>query len=97
LEGDVVIAMDCEPHRMSEPVLVQDIFVSGLGEVEDLGGRCFRFTFFSRQHIGDREELVVVAKLVAPIEAVPPALMMAAKAIGFSLAGGTYIGKNGMN
>jgi hypothetical protein len=69
---------------------VSDIFVSGLGEVEDIGGGCFRFTFFSKRHIGDDEEWVAVAKLVAPREAVPSALLMAAKAIGFSLVTGEY-------
>lgn len=74
-------------YRMIEPVPVMDIFVSGLGEVEDLGGGCFRFTFFAKRHIGDSEELVAVAKLVAPAEAVPPALLLAARAVGFSIVG----------
>lgn len=73
--------------RLSEPVIVPDVFVSGLGEVEDLGGGCFRFTFFVKQHIDGAEETVIVAKLIAPMEAVPPALFLAARAIGFSLSG----------
>jgi hypothetical protein len=63
---------------------VTDTFVSGLGEVEDLGGGCFRFVFFTRQKVGGRDELIVVARLVAPMEAVPPAVFMAMKAIGLS-------------
>lgn len=74
--------------RLTEPGILPDIFVSGLGEVEDLGGGCFRFTFFARHKGEDGEELLVVAKLIAPMEAVPPALFMAARAIGFSLTGG---------
>ena len=88
--------IDCEPRRLSEPTLVNDIFVTGLGDVEEISSRCYRFTFFARQHVGDHEELIVVAKLVAPLEAVPPALIMAAKAIGFSMVGGTYLA-GGMN
>lgn len=73
--------------RMSEPVIVPDVFVSGLGEVEDLGGGCYRFTFFVKQHMDGAEETVIVAKLIAPTGAVPPALFLAARAIGFSLSG----------
>lgn len=72
--------------RMTEPVLVPDIFVSGLGEVEDLGGGCFRFVFYVKQHTPDgTDETMIVAKLIAPMEAVPPALLLAARAIGLSL------------
>lgn len=59
-----------------------DTYVSGLAEVEDLGDGNFRFVFVARKRVGDREELVVVANLVAPLQAVPPALVKAAKAIG---------------
>lgn len=83
-----------EPIRLVEPVNVPDIFVSGLGEVEDLGGGCFRFVFYSR---GGREENVVVAKLVAPREAVPAAILLAAKAIGYSLAAGAYFPRTGLH
>jgi hypothetical protein len=82
---------------MTEPGIVSDIFVSGLGEVEDLGGGCFRFTFFSRHKSEAGEEMIIVAKLVAPMEAVPPALFMAAKAIGLSLAVGGYFPRAGLH
>lgn len=82
--------------RLTDTGRVPDIFVSGLGEVEDLGGGCFRFVFYAR-HKGDNgEEMVIVAKLVAPMEAVPPAVIMAAKAVGFSLAAG-YLPKAGLH
>lgn len=83
--------------RLIEPGVVLDIFVSGLGEVEDLGGGCFRFTFYAKHHSEVGEELVVVAKLVAPMEAIPPALFMAAKAIGLTLAVGGYLLRTGLN
>lgn len=79
-----------EEFRLVEPVPVPDIFVSGLAQVEDIGGGCLRFTFFCRRHAGTGEEVLVAAKLIAPIEAVPPAIMLAARAIGFSLVTGTY-------
>lgn len=82
---------------MIEPVPVMDVFVSGLGEVEDLGGGCFRFTFFAKRHGANGEELIAVAKLVAPCEAVPPALIMAAKAVGYRLATAWYSPRQGLN
>lgn len=86
----------CYP-QLIEPQIIPDIFVSGLGEVEDLGDGNFRFTFYCKHHTGAKEELVVVAKLIAPRSAVPPALFMAAKAIGYSMAVGAYFPSIGMN
>lgn len=71
--------------QMLDAFGVSDIFISGLGEIEHLGGGCYRFTFYTKQHIGDREELVVTARLVVPMEAVPPAVQMTAKAVGFEV------------
>jgi hypothetical protein len=82
--------------HMTEPGVTPDVFVSGLGEVEDLGGGCFRFTFFARHKSEGGEELIVVAKLIAPMEAVPPALFLAAKAIGFSLSG-SFVPRTDLN
>ena len=76
--------IDCETQRMSEPTPVLDTFVSGLGDVEDLGGGCFRFTLFATRHNG--EEFAVVAKLVMPRDAVLPALILAAKTVGLAFA-----------
>lgn len=76
-----------ETGRLSDPGMVPDIFVSGLAEIEDVGGGCFRFTFFTKHKDRDGEEMMVAARLIAPMEAVPPALFMAARAIGFSLTG----------
>lgn len=60
---------------------VGDIFVSGLGEVEDIGSGNLRFVFFSKQKVGEAEELVVVCNLVMPMDAVPMVLKIAAEAI----------------
>lgn len=68
--------------ELTEPFVVADVYCNGLAEVEYVGGGNFRFVFFCLMH-GER---VAVAKLVAPAEAVPPAVLMAAKAVGFSMA-----------
>lgn len=65
-----------------EPFGVPDTFVSGLAEVEDIGGGVMRFVFYAL-HDGERQ---VVAKLVAPTNAVPAAVMMASKAVGWCIA-----------
>lgn len=83
--------------RITDPGIVPDTFVSGLAEVEDLGSGNYRFTFAAKHRSVEGDELVVVAKLVAPMEAVPPALFMAAKAIGLSLAVGGYFPRAGVN
>lgn len=70
---------------------VADIFASGLGEVEDVGGGCYRFTLYAKQRVGNGEELVIVAKIVMPLEAVPPALALAAKAVGCAMLRGAYV------
>lgn len=80
---------------MVDPTIVSDVFASGLGEVWDVGGGCYRFVFFA--NYPSRMEKIIVARLVMPIEAVPPALVLAAKAVGFSLAAGCYFPKIGLH
>ena len=75
---------------LTDPLNITDTFASGMSEVEDLGGGCFRFTLFARHYAGNREERVIVARIVMPREAIPPALLMAAKAVGYSMAVGAY-------
>lgn len=55
-------------HILVDPIAVPDTFVSGLGNIEDLGCGCFRFTFFANQKslIDGRCERVVVARLIGP-------------------------------
>jgi hypothetical protein len=45
-----------------EPVAVPDIFVSGLGKIEDIGG-CLRFTFYAYEHADGGADLTRVVKL----------------------------------
>jgi len=80
-------------NGLIEPYPVQDIFCSGMGKVEDIGGGCMRFYLYATQLNDDGvEEYVVVAKLIAPSAAVPDAikqLIAAATAKVVSLVGGT--------
>ena len=62
-------------QEMLEAFGVPDTFVTGLGSVEDIGGGCWRLTFFSVQG----RDLVVAAKLVISGAALPNAIHMAAK------------------
>lgn len=66
---------------LCEPFAVPDVYISGLGSVEDLGDGNFRFTFFAIK----RGEPEVVASLIAPMRVVPQAICMAAKAIGLNV------------
>lgn len=81
----IIMSVTTDGARLIEPGHIQDVFVAGLAEVEDLGGGCYRFTFYAHQTIGGHDMRVVVARLIAPASAVPPAIMLAAKAVGLSL------------
>lgn len=63
-----------EKIEMLEPFAVPDTFVSGLGSVENMGGGNYRFTFYTAQD----HDLVVAAKLIMSIAAVPEAMHMTA-------------------
>ena len=67
-----------ENLEMLEPFGVPDTFTTGLGSVEDIGGGCYRFTFFTKQDAHGHSDRVVVAKLVMSIDALPAAIHMAA-------------------
>lgn len=73
-----------------DPLNIPDTFASGMSEAEDLGDGCYRFTFFSTHHVDGREERTIVCKLILPMSAVPPAIVLAAKAVGYSVAAGAY-------
>jgi hypothetical protein len=51
-----------------EHVAVQDIFVSGLARIDDIGGGNLRFTFFTKQRssmfLDERTENVVTLRIV---------------------------------
>lgn len=66
-----------------EPNCVQDVFVSGLARAEDIGGGCFRFTFYVRQKsmLDNSDERAVVARIISPVHAIREAMVMASAAI----------------
>lgn len=63
---------------LAEPFAVPDVYVSGLWNIEPLGGGTARFTFYTIKH-GEPE---LSASLVAPLAAVPPAILMGFRAMG---------------
>jgi hypothetical protein len=79
------MALEHDAPQMIDAYGVQDVFITGLGSIEQVGGGCLRFVFFSEQHSGDRDERFVVARLVLPMEAVGPAALAALKAIGMKM------------
>lgn len=71
---------------MHEVTPIQDIFCSGIGAIEHIGGNCLRFYLYVLQMPEDggdgQPEKVVVAKLIAPISAVPDAILQMMAAVG---------------
>lgn len=74
---------------MVEPVPAPEIFCSGLGEVEDIGGGCLRFYLYVMQRPveGGVAERVIVAKVIAPSAAVPEAVLQMLRAMGRDISG----------
>ena len=64
--------------ELLEMLGVPDTFVTGLGQIENIGGGCWRFTFVTTQEISGRHELVVTAKIIMPMEALHEAMHMTA-------------------
>lgn len=63
---------------LAEPVVIPDIFASGLARIEDIGGGNLRFTFYTTQRstlfVDERPEHVVVERLIMPLSAVQQAV-----------------------
>jgi hypothetical protein len=63
---------------LTEPVVIPDIFASGLARIEDIGGGNFRFTFYTNQrstvYPDERSEHIVVERLIMPLSAVQQAV-----------------------
>lgn len=68
-----------EQQELLETFAVPDVFVSGLGNVENIGGGCYRFTFFTTQDISGSAEMVISARIIMSVEALPHAITMAAR------------------
>lgn len=75
--------------HVTEPFAVIDTFASEVHSIEDIGGECFRITYCANMispHDGSRER-VVVARIVLPKTAIPPAIFKAASLFGLSVFG----------
>ena len=64
---------------LQEIVPIQDVFASGLGAIERMDGGLYRLWFYVLQApAGDDEgeaEKIVVAKVIAPVSAVPDTVL----------------------
>lgn len=66
---------------LCEPVSITDVFASGLGKIEKIGGGCVRVYFYVMQAPLDGDgpqEKQVVAKIIVPASALPDAILMLA-------------------
>lgn len=72
--------MGRECELLAEPFAVPDVYVTGLWNIEPLGHGDARFTFYTIK----RGEPELAASLVAPLAAVPPAILMGVKALGLA-------------
>jgi hypothetical protein len=76
--------IDVQMPAMTDPHSVADVFASGLGDIEDLGG-CYRFTLY----VKDAGVAIVSARVIVPHEALPSILYLAARRIGLKLVKAT--------
>jgi hypothetical protein len=69
---------------LNEIVPIQDVFCSGLGAIERIGGDCFRFYLYVSQTTedGEAQEKLIVAKIILPASAVPDAVLQTIAVIG---------------
>lgn len=76
-----------------EPIAVQDIFISGIAEIEDIGDGMFRYVLYTvRTNPHDRTtERVVVASLVMTKESIARNLFISASAMGLSVVGNVAV------
>jgi len=80
---------------LSEPVIVPDVYVTGLHDVEHLGEGDYRFIFYVKQKGPDgiSEERLLVARMVMSTTGIFLACKRALKAIGLTCCGA--FGQNG--
>jgi len=76
--------------QLTEPLIVQDIFASGLADVENLGDGNWRFTFYSQQrssYDGASTDNVVVCRIVGSTSAALEAVRTIMLALGHRCCG----------
>lgn len=75
--------LECRP--LVEPVVVQDVFISGIASIEAIGP-CARFTLFVDSTIAEANGAPcrnIVVKVILPMDALPGCIR---QAIGFAAA-----------
>lgn len=73
---------------LSEIIPIQDVYVSGLGAIEHVGGGNLRFVLYVNQENDDGQvEKVVVAKFIGPMSSLPEAVMKSVASLGEKLVG----------
>ena len=74
-EKEIMAYSDRVP--LAEPVVVPDIFASGLARIEEIGGGNLRFSFYVRQrstvYKDERYEHMLVARIIMHTDAVKSA------------------------
>jgi hypothetical protein len=76
-------------QHLVEPVVIQDIFVSGVLP-EDLGDGTMRFVGFTKQNSinFDGVEYVVVNRVIMPVPAIMASIKATMRALGIQCCGG---------
>lgn len=72
-----------------EPFVVQDVYVSGLHDIEHLGEGEYRFTFFVKQRsaLDGSDERVVVARIVMCTSSILSGIQQTMRMLGRSCCG----------
>jgi hypothetical protein len=76
-----MLQFDVQLPPVKDTHQVPDVFATGIGGIEDVGGGCLRFTLYAQQ--GD--EFVVVARLIVPADSVPMMMHLSGKSVGLTV------------
>lgn len=76
---------------LTEPIAIEDTYVTGLAEAEDLGDGTYRMTFFVKRRstydiVGETEYLVA-ERLIMPMPAMIDAMRKTMRALGLNCCG----------
>lgn len=76
---------------LTEPVMVEDIFVSGLAYVEDLEDGTYRLVFFAKQRGPHGDENIVKCRLVGTAPAMISGVKTVMTALGKHCCGAMHV------
>lgn len=80
-----MLQIDVPEPSLTDAHAVPDIFATGLGPIEEVGGDCHRYVLYAQQRIAGQDQFVVVARIIVPRQSLPAILILAARSIGMSL------------